>query len=78
MDPAWREHLEALKRFNAWEDGQLRGLRQGYAEALAWMAEAWNLAQRTDPAWCSPAGGEEQVQHLVTLQRALAKACLSL
>src|SRR5439155_7005211 len=40
LDPAWHEHLEALKRFNAWEDEQLRGLRESYADALAWMADA--------------------------------------
>jgi hypothetical protein len=76
MDPAWRDHLEALKRFNAWEDEQLRGLRESYADALAWMAEAWNLAGRTDPAWCSADREDEQVHHLVRLQAALAKAHL--
>lgn len=76
MDPAWREHLEALKRFNVWEDGQLRGLRRDYSESLAWMAEAWNLARRTNPAWGSLTGGEERVLNLVRLQRALAKARL--
>jgi len=76
MDPAWREHLEALKRFNAWEDEQLRGLRERYTDALAWMAEAWDLARRTNPAWCSADRGDEQVQHLARLQAALAKARL--
>jgi hypothetical protein len=41
------------------------------------MAEAWDLARRTNPDWCSGAGGDEQVQHLVRLQAALAKASLS-
>ena len=76
MDPAWREHLEALKRFNEWEDSQLRGLRRDYRESLAWMATAWNLARRTNPAWGSPLGGEEHVLQLVQLQRALARARL--
>lgn len=76
MDPAWREHLEALKRFNAWEDEQLRGLRENYVDALAWMAEAWRLADRWDPAWGSDARGDEHVGHLVRLRAALGKARL--
>lgn len=75
MDPAWREHFEALKRFNDWEDRQLRGMRRDYRESLAWMAEAWNLARRTNPAWGSLVG-EENLHHLVRLQAALAKAHL--
>ena len=77
MDPAWREHLEALKRFNVWEDAQLRGLTETYADALAWMAEAWDLARRTNPDWCSAAAGDEHVRHLVSLQKAFAKAHLN-
>ena len=77
MDPAWREHFEALNRFNTWEDEQLRGFRESYADALAWMAEAWDLARLTYPDWCSGAGGDEQVRHLLKLQAALAKASLS-
>jgi hypothetical protein len=76
MDPAWREHLEALKRFNEWEDGQLRGMRRDYRESLAWMAEAWNLARRTNPARGSALAGEERILHLVSLQQALARARL--
>jgi len=76
MDPAWRQHLDALRRFNEWEDQQLRGLREDYAGALAWMAEAWELARRVDPDWCSDARGEEHVRHLVRLQAALEKAHL--
>ena len=76
MDPAWREHLEALRRFNAWEDQQIRGLRESYADALAWMADAWELASRTDPGWCSEARGDEQVRHLARLQAALERARL--
>ena len=75
MDPAWSEHLEALKRFNEWEDAQLRGFRESYSDALAWMAEAWELARRTDPDWLSPA--VERVEHLVGVQKALARARLS-
>ena len=76
MDPAWREHLEALGRFNAWEDDQLRGRRRDDRESLDWMAEAWNLARRTNPAWGSPPGGVEHVRSLIQLQEALAKANL--
>jgi hypothetical protein len=78
MDPAWREHVEALKRFNAWEDAQLRGLREDYSDALAWMAEAWDLARRMNPAgWGPAATRDEHAEHLVRLQNALAKARLS-
>ena len=77
MDPAWRAHLEALKRFNEWEDAQLRGLREDYSEALAWMSEAWALARRVSPDWCSPARGNEHVEHLARLQKALAEARLN-
>ncbi|TMQ73370.1 MAG: hypothetical protein E6K81_04880 [Candidatus Eisenbacteria bacterium] len=76
MDPAWHEHLEALKRFNTWEDEQLRGLRESYADALAWMADAWELASRTDASWCSETRGDEHVRHLVRLHASLQKARL--
>lgn len=77
MDPAWREHFEALQRFNRWEDAQLRGLKESYSDALAWMSEAWEMANRTDPTWLSAAARDEHARDLIRLQQALAKARLS-
>jgi len=78
MDPAWRQHLEALNRFNAWEDAQLRGLREDYASALAWMAEAWDLARRLNPeGWTSAGAGDEHAEQLIRIHKALERARLN-
>jgi len=46
MDPAWREHLEALKRVNQWEAEQLRNRVPDYGRTLAWLSDAWEFATR--------------------------------
>lgn len=76
MDPAWREHLEALKRFNEWEAEQLRSRAPDYGGALAWLSDAWELAARLG----SPEGPEARrarhLSELLALRAALARANL--
>jgi len=76
LDPAWHEHLEALKRFNAWEDEQLRGLRESYADALAWLSEAWELADRYGPPHDAARSRDEHAHRLAQLRQALERAAL--
>ena len=76
MDPAWREHLEALSRFNAWEDEQLRGLRENYEDALAWLSEAWELAARYGPPHDATLSRDEHANRLARLTLALERASL--
>jgi hypothetical protein len=64
MDPAWREYLDGLERFNAWEAREAASLAHAYRDALAWMAEAWKLAAARNPDWLSAAEAEAQVLHL--------------
>jgi hypothetical protein len=77
MDPVWREHLEALKRFNAWEDEQLRNKAPDYAGALAWLAEAWELATQIGSPVDAQARRERHLQEIVALRASLARANLS-
>ena len=77
MDRRWQEHLDALKRFNAWEAGSLREREEDYSGALAWLAEAWDLAARYSPARDPLRDREEHLEHLVRLRRALERAGLT-
>ena len=76
MDPAWREHLEALRRFNAWEDEQLRNKPPDYASALAWLSEASELVERLGLATDRQTDREEHLQALLAMRAALARANL--
>ena len=77
MDPAWREHLEALKRFNAWEDEQLRNKVPDYAGALEWLAEAWDLAARIGSPEDSGVRRERHLREIIALRASLARADLN-
>lgn len=76
MDPAWREHLEGLKRFNEWENEQLRNKPPDYASALAWLSEASELVERLGPAADRLASREEHLRDLLAMRAALARASL--
>jgi hypothetical protein len=76
MDPAWREHLEALKRFNAWEDEQRRNKPESYADALAWLSEAWELAARYGPPHDAAQCRDDHAHRLALLRLALERASL--
>jgi hypothetical protein len=76
MDAVWKSHLEALTRFNRWEAGQLRSRSQDFGESLAWLSDAWEVADRygarEDPAMRR----ERHLRELIELRRALEKARL--
>ncbi len=76
MDPEWREHLEALKRFNAWEAEQLRNQPGDYAAALAWLSEASDLVCRIGSSEDPQARRDRHLQEIFALRAALARANL--
>jgi len=76
MDPAWRAHLDALKRFNEWEDEQLLNKMPDYAGALAWLSEAWELAARYGPPQDTARTREGHAHRLTLLRQALERARL--
>ena len=77
MDHGWKDQQERWRRFEAWENEQLRGRPPDYAAALAWMTEAWELALRLDPSWGTQERGESHWRHLSEIQAALARAQLA-
>lgn len=76
MDPGWSEHIEAFKRFNRWEDAQLRNRPADYAGALEWIADAWELADRIGAREEPGLSRERHMQEIVAMRAALARADL--
>ena len=76
MDPAWREHLEALKRFNEWEAEQLRNRKPDYGRALAWLSDAWDFAGRLGSPEHPEARRERHLGEILALRAALTRADL--
>lgn len=76
MDAAWKSHLEALERFNRWETGQLRARSQDLGQALAWLSDAWEVADRYGPREDPNARRERHQRELIELRQALEKARL--
>jgi hypothetical protein len=76
MDPAWREHLEALERFNDWEAEQLRNQPRDYRAALEWLSSAWELANRFGAHEPGGARRDRHMHQLLDLRAALARANL--
>ena len=77
MAQAWREHIEALKRFNRWEADQLPSRPSDYSRALAWLSEAWELAEKYGPPRDPAHAREEHFQELMHLRMALGRARLT-
>ena len=73
MDSAWQDRREQWRRFSEWEDSELRRLPYDYRMALGWMSEAWELAERADPAWGSPDEAERHWKELAQVREALSK-----
>ena len=73
----WPACQERWRRFEAWENAQLRGRPPDYAAALAWMSEAWELARRYDPRWGTTEHCESHRLHHSDIQAALARAHLA-
>lgn len=76
MEAAWKSHLEALKRFNRWEAGQLRSRIPDFGQALAWLSDAWEVADRYGPREDPSVRRERHLRELMALRRALEKARL--
>lgn len=76
MDPAWREHVEALTRFNEWEAEQLRNQPSDYRAALVWLADAWELADRFGAREPTEARRDRHLREILALRAALARADL--
>ena len=72
-----REQEARWRRFAAWEDERLRAKPADLAAALAWMAEAWELARRLDPTWGSRESRAAHWHQLAAVQRALARVRFS-
>lgn len=68
---AWEETRRRWARFAAWESDRARAAAPGFAEAVAWMSEAWELAARLSEGWGSRAAAEDHWRHLAGVQRAL-------
>ena len=76
MDPAWREHLEALKRFNVWEAEQLRNRVPDYGRTLAWLSEAWEFAGRLGSPEEPHVRRDRHLGEILALRAALTRADL--
>ena len=77
MDPAWREHFEALKRFNEWEAEQLRNQAPDFAGALAWLTEAWELVARIGSPDDPQVRRDQHLGEILDLRASLARANLN-
>jgi hypothetical protein len=76
MDPAWREHFEALKRFNEWEAEQLRNRVPDYGRTLAWLSDAWEFAARLGSPEDPEVRRERHLGEILALRAALTRADL--
>jgi len=76
MDPVWKSHLEALGRFNQWEDEQLRQRPADFGRALAWLSEAWELADRYGAGDDPNLRRERHLREILQVRAALERACL--
>ncbi|MBI5709943.1 MAG: hypothetical protein HZC42_06505 [Candidatus Eisenbacteria bacterium] len=77
MDRRWQEHLDALKRFNAWEAEELRRRPTDYSRALAWLSEAWELAARYGPGEDATARRDRHLLEILETRRSLERARIS-
>ena len=72
MSLTWRDRQEQWRRFAAWETERLRSDPDDFSGALAWVAEAWELARR----YQDPAGDElpeDRWRHLAEMHATLAR-----
>lgn len=76
MDPAWREHVEALKRVNEFESEQLRNRVPDYGRALRWLSDASEFAARLGTPEDPAVGRERHLGELLALRAALTRANL--
>ena len=76
MHADWNERQERWRRLEAWESERLRSRPRDFSRALAWMADAWDLARRYNSSWGSRENAEEHWRYLVEIRRRLARARL--
>lgn len=76
MDPAWREHLEALERVNQWEAEQLRNRVPDYGRTLRWLSDAWEFAGRLGTPEPPEVRRARHLAELLALRAALTRARL--
>lgn len=74
MISSWERQSECWRRFAAWENDRLRATPPDFERSLAWMAEAWDLAERHSPGWGAPPSVESHWRHLREIQGRLARA----
>ncbi|MEK7330277.1 MAG: hypothetical protein AAB113_05690 [Candidatus Eisenbacteria bacterium] len=77
MNQAWRDHIDALRRFNEWEAEQLRNRPPEYSRALAWLSEAWEFAARYGPAQDPRAHRDQHLRDILQIRRAFERARIS-
>ena len=68
----WDERREQWNRFSEWETARLRERPADFSTDVAWMAEAWELAQRADPEWGSDERRKEHIRHIGVIRSRLA------
>ena len=76
VDPAWKGHFESLARFNRWESEQLRRRPADFGQALAWLSEAWELADRYGPGEDANVRRERHLREILQLRSALQRSHL--
>ena len=76
MSHVWQDQIQRWQRLAVWEAERLRSTPPDLSAAVAWMAQAWELAARCDPAWGSLAAAERHWHELAEVQRRLARARL--
>lgn len=75
MDAGWRDHLDALGRFNEWETAHPRP--QGdITQALAWLSEALDFARHVGGAFDPARSRSDHGERLRALHLALTRAAL--
>ena len=77
MTSAWQDYVKAMERANAWEAQRLRERVPDYAEALRWLSEAWELAEKYGGDGDPEGRREERRGYLLQLMRALEQARLT-
>ena len=49
MSHVWQDQIQRWQRLAVWEAERLRSTPPDLSAAVAWMAQAWELAARCDP-----------------------------
>ena len=66
------QRAERWRRYQEWERAEMVRSASDFAQALAWMAEAWILAHQSDPEWASAQTWKEHALHVARIRSRLA------